>query len=148
LKQSNVCKFIASERLDALVDDAQKHALREYVSRPAASYPQAARERVDAVLQIRQLFSDVDALVAPTVLTEAVALEEDLLAYREEERGGNMYLGSIAGLPELTVPMGFDPTSMPVGLSIIGDILSDPVILAIGIRYQRMTDWHLRRPSL
>lgn len=139
--------FILSPQFDDLVDDAHKQGLREYLSQASTSYPRAARERVGVVRQIRRLFSNVDAIIAPTVLTEAVDLDTDLAAYRRQGRGGNMSLGALAGLPELTVPMGSGPTSMPVGMSIIGDRCSDSLVLAIGELYQSRTDWHLRRPG-
>jgi aspartyl-tRNA(Asn)/glutamyl-tRNA(Gln) amidotransferase subunit A len=140
--------LILGPRLDSLMDNAHKDGLRKYLSQSPTAYPRAARERVAVVRKIRRLFTDVDAIVAPTVRTEAVTLDTDLVRYRRESRGGNMSLGALAGLPELTVPMGTGPSAMPVGMSIIGDVYSDSLILAIGELYQSVTDWHLRRPSV
>jgi aspartyl-tRNA(Asn)/glutamyl-tRNA(Gln) amidotransferase subunit A len=138
--------FIRGPRLGALIDDAQKAAMTEYLTRSPASYPQAVVERAAASRAIDRIFDDVDALVAPTVLTEAVGLDEDLLGYRHGRRGGNMFLGSVAGLPELTCPMGFGSNGLPVGISIIAHRGGDATALRIGELYQRVTSWHEQHP--
>ena len=48
--------------------------------------------------------------------------------------------------PAFSVPMGFDPDGLPLGLQIIGRPFADDLVLAIGHAYQHLTDWHLRRP--
>jgi aspartyl-tRNA(Asn)/glutamyl-tRNA(Gln) amidotransferase subunit A len=55
-------------------------------------------------------------------------------------------LGAIAGVPSLSVPMGFGPSGLPLGLSITGNLFEENTILQIGMTYQRETDWHRRRP--
>lgn len=139
--------FIRSGGVAELIDEAQQTALVESLGRSATSYPQAAHQRVTAVRAVRRMFHDVDAIIAPTVNTEAVELDADLLAYRHRQRGGNMFLGSVAGVPELTLPMGFGPRGLPVGLSVIGDVRADPTVLRIGALFQEATSWHRMRPS-
>ncbi len=141
-------EFIRGPAVQALTDPAQRDGLRAYLDRPALAYVRAVQARERAARGIRALFHDVDALVAPTVLTEATPLDADLLAYRRGRRGGNAVLGAIAGIPELSVPMGFGANGLPLGLSVIGDLFAEPTILAIGAAYQRETDWHLRRPQV
>ena len=82
-----------------------------------------------------------DAAAKSLVRNGATAME----AYFSD---GNTYVGALAGLPELSVPMGFSPHGMPLGLSFIGDVLADGIILRLGIEFQRETDWHLRRPTI
>lgn len=50
------------------------------------------------------------------------------------------------GFPALSVPMGFDPDGLPLGLQIIGRPFADALVLAAGHAYQQRTDWHLRTP--
>ena len=50
------------------------------------------------------------------------------------------------GWPALSVPMGFDPDELPLGLQIIGRAFADDLVLAAGHAYQQLTDWHLRKP--
>jgi aspartyl-tRNA(Asn)/glutamyl-tRNA(Gln) amidotransferase subunit A len=52
------------------------------------------------------------------------------------------------GLPAAAVPIGFGPAGMPLGMQVIaagGDIASS---FALGTAFQKLTDWHERRPAL
>lgn len=138
--------FLRGHEVDQLLDEAQRAALVAYLDRPVSSYPRAAYERIAAVRAIRRMFDGLDAVIAPTVATEAVTLDADLLAYRHRERGGNMLLGAIAGTPELSLPMGFGPSGLPVGLSVMGDVHADAAVLRAGILFQTATSWHRARP--
>ncbi len=52
------------------------------------------------------------------------------------------------GWPALSVPMGFDPDGLPLGLQIIGRAGADDLVLAVGHAYQLRTSWHLQPPPL
>jgi aspartyl-tRNA(Asn)/glutamyl-tRNA(Gln) amidotransferase subunit A len=54
---------------------------------------------------------------------------------------------SLAGLPALSVPCGFDERGLPVGLQLTGTHFSEAALLGIAHRYQQATDWHLRIPA-
>lgn len=136
--------FIRNPALDELVDEDQRRGLREYLDKPMVEYARAVERRVAATRDLRALFRehDVDALVAPTLLVEATTLDADLKSGR---RGGYAVYGAVAGLPALSVPMGFGPHGLPLGLSLTGDLFSEPTLVRIGTAFQRETDWHLRR---
>jgi len=51
------------------------------------------------------------------------------------------------GVPTLSLPCGFD-SGMPVGLQFVGRHFDDERLLALGLCWQEMTDWHRRMPSL
>ena len=55
-------------------------------------------------------------------------------------------LGATSGVPCLTVPMGFGPKGLPLGLAFTGDLFDEQTILEIGMAFQRETDWHLMHP--
>ena len=82
--------------------------------------------------------------VAPTTAFEIGAQTDDPV---------KMYLGdiftvpgSLAGLPGLSVPCGFDERGLPVGLQLVGPHFSEAKLLGIAHRYQQASDWHLRVP--
>jgi aspartyl-tRNA(Asn)/glutamyl-tRNA(Gln) amidotransferase subunit A len=90
-----------------------------------------------------------DAVVLPTSPTPA---------FRLGERLGDplqMYLADVftvsanlSGLPALSVPCGFTPERLPVGLQLVGRAFEEPALLAIGHAYQRATTWHLVAPPV
>ncbi|MDQ0611853.1 aspartyl-tRNA(Asn)/glutamyl-tRNA(Gln) amidotransferase subunit A [Variovorax sp. W1I1] len=53
---------------------------------------------------------------------------------------------SLAGLPGMSVPAGFDG-GMPVGLQLIGNYFGEAKLLNAAHRFQQATDWHTRTPK-
>jgi aspartyl-tRNA(Asn)/glutamyl-tRNA(Gln) amidotransferase subunit A len=114
---------------DAYYLQAQK--VRRLIARDFAS----AFERCDVIL----------GPVAPTTAFEIGAQVEDPV---------KMYLGdiftvpaSLAGLPAISIPCGFDEARLPVGLQLTGSHFAEPLLLGVAHRYQQDTDWHLRVPT-
>ncbi len=54
---------------------------------------------------------------------------------------------SLAGVPSLSVPVGFGPQGLPMGMQIVGPVGSDARVLGIGQAWHTATDWPARRPS-
>jgi aspartyl-tRNA(Asn)/glutamyl-tRNA(Gln) amidotransferase subunit A len=52
------------------------------------------------------------------------------------------------GLPALSVPCGFDPNGLPIGLQLAARPFAEALLLRAGDAYQRDTDWHARRPAI
>lgn len=55
---------------------------------------------------------------------------------------------NLTGQPALTVPCGFSPDGLPVGLQLVGRPYGEAALLAAGAAYQAATGWHERRPPL
>jgi aspartyl-tRNA(Asn)/glutamyl-tRNA(Gln) amidotransferase subunit A len=129
------------------VDRAQRDGLKRMLRVTMIEHADAVHARARLAREIEGFFADVDVLVAPTVLTEATPIDEDVQAGRGR-RGGYAMLGAIAGVPGVSVPMGFGPSGLPLGLSFTGPRGSDRTLLRLAARYQRETDWHMRRPPV
>jgi aspartyl-tRNA(Asn)/glutamyl-tRNA(Gln) amidotransferase subunit A len=140
--------LITGPGLESVVDPSQREALRGHLGLTVTEHAAALRTRARLARDARALFTRFDALVSPTVLTEATTLDEDLLEYRANRRGGHAYLGAIAGVPAVSVPMGKGPSGLPLGLTITGDVGSDRAILRVAARYQGATSWHRLRPDV
>jgi len=54
---------------------------------------------------------------------------------------------SLAGLPGMSVPVGFGAAGRPVGMQLIGNYFDEARLLNVGHRFQSVTDWHARRPA-
>ena len=54
---------------------------------------------------------------------------------------------SLAGLPGMSVPVGFGAHEMPVGLQLIGNYFDEARLLAVAHHFQCATDWHTRAPQ-
>ena len=90
---------------------------------------------------------NLDALIYPTSTRPIGKIGE---AARRNSRGlfGNFGTGliSLVGWPDLTVPAGFTPEGLPVGLSFVGRDFSDMRLLALGYAFEQATH-ALRQPA-
>jgi aspartyl-tRNA(Asn)/glutamyl-tRNA(Gln) amidotransferase subunit A len=113
-----------------------------------AYYGRAQKVRTLVRRDFDAVFERVDLIAAPT--TPGVAF-----AHGEKADPLAMYLNdvftipaSMAGLPAVSVPCGFDARSLPIGLQLIGRALDEPTVLRAAHAYERATPWRERRPPL
>ncbi len=138
-------EFISSGQVDALVDEAQKQGLKASLNLSAADHVRAQQKRVQINRDVLALFEHFDALVSPSLMSEATTLETSLKTMRRP-RGNYSVLGALCGVPALSLPMGFGPHGLPLGLAITGNLFDETTVLQVGMAFQRETDWHVRRP--
>ena len=112
-----------------------------------AYYLQAQKLRRLIAQDFAAAFRACDVIMGPTTPGTAFALGSKM------DDPVQMYLNdiytipaSLAGLPALSVPCGFDAQGLPVGLQLTGDHFSEAPLLGIAHRYQQGSDWHLRLP--
>ena len=55
---------------------------------------------------------------------------------------------NFSGHPACSVPCGFTAGGLPIGMQIVGRPFDEATVLRTGDAYQRITDWHTRRPVL
>ena len=112
-----------------------------------AYYKRAQQVRTLIRQDFNTAFADVDIIAAPTSPNVAFKFGENT------DDPVAMYLQdvctlpvSLAGLPGISVPCGFD-NGLPVGLQLIGPAFSEAELLRVSDAYQMQTDWHARRPA-
>ena len=113
-----------------------------------AYYLQAQKLRRMIADDFQQAFAQCDLIagpVAPSVAWKHGAGKDDPTA---------AYLadiftlpGSLAGLPGMSVPVGFGEGGMPVGLQLIGNYFKEGQLLHAAHALQQATDWHQRAPA-
>ena len=54
---------------------------------------------------------------------------------------------NLAGLPGMSIPAGFDPKGLPVGLQLVGRYFDEARLLNVAHQFQQATDWHQRAPK-
>lgn len=113
-----------------------------------AYYLQAQKVRRMIADDFQQAFQDCDVIAGPAAPTVAWKLGEhgddpvaDYLA--------DIFTlpGSLAGLPGMSLPVGFGEDGMPVGLQLIGNYFAEAKLLNAAHRFQQATDWHARAPK-
>jgi aspartyl-tRNA(Asn)/glutamyl-tRNA(Gln) amidotransferase subunit A len=117
----------------------------------AADYVKAQRLRARLQAELEAALGQADVLLCPSEPTltpklgEAPRLQGRELMWFEY---GTVNLGNLTGAPALSLPCGFTPDGLPVGLQIYGRALDEAGVLAFGHAYEQATDWHGRRPAL
>ncbi len=113
-----------------------------------AYYLKALKLRRLIANDFERAFADCDVLMGPTTPTTAFVLGE------KSDDPVAMYLNDIytipvnlAGLPAISIPVGFDEYQLPVGLQIIGQYFDEARLLNVAHQYQQATDWHVRIPE-
>ncbi|MGH7847094.1 MAG: amidase family protein, partial [Candidatus Binatia bacterium] len=113
----------------------------------ASDYIQALRARAALNQQIRANFAQVDAFATPTMPRPP----ETFAALDPEEANRRPNFTNpfnLTGLPAISVPCGFTPSGLPVGMQIAGRPFDEATVLRIAHSYEQATTWHEQRPTL
>ena len=113
-----------------------------------AYYLQAQKIRRMIADDFQQAFSQCDVIAGPVAPTTAWRLGD-----RSDDPLAN-YLAdiftlpaSLAGLPGMSLPVGFGENGMPVGMQLIGNYLQEARLLNVAHQYQLHTDHHRQVPG-
>ena len=106
------------------------------------------RREVDAALARR------DVLLAPATPLTAPRLDERQTTLGDgpsDVRSALIRLTrpfNFSGHPACSVPCGFTTDGLPIGMQLVGRPFDEATVLRAADAYQRLTDWHTRRPVL
>jgi aspartyl-tRNA(Asn)/glutamyl-tRNA(Gln) amidotransferase subunit A len=146
--------FLRDGRADQMADPQQAATLKAALEIPATDYLRAMRIRTLVQQAFRDLFADVDLLLAPARIAPAPSASQALSVGPEipnvpGPRGlaGIIPAGNLAGLPAISVPCGF-AGALPLGISFIGRAFFDNHLFAVARAFQSQTDWHRRKPMV
>ena len=147
------------------------HSERGYFPARAADYGEDVRSRVEMgakvsaldylqALEIQKQFvvqlhmalaeSDADAIIVPTTPIVAPLMNEETTRIGAHDYPTRALLlrlnrpANLAGVPAISLPCGFTPSGLPIGLQIIGGVSSEAVLLRIAQAYES-THPQLRR---
>ncbi len=100
-------------------------------------------------------FEKVDAIIAPTSPITAPLIGESevpIAGQRETPVRAELLRltrpANLAGNPAISIPCGFTPQGLPVGLQLIGPRWGEAQLLSIALAYEQSTAWHHRHPPL
>lgn len=116
---------------------------------PARDYINALRIRGKIQREIDAALKDFDAVVTPTLNTEAGPVSQKFAEWSRGFVSTDLSGAANAiGLPGITVPNGFGGRGLPTGLEFTGRVLGENVILAAANAYQHRTEWHRKFPKV
>jgi aspartyl-tRNA(Asn)/glutamyl-tRNA(Gln) amidotransferase subunit A len=114
----------------------------------AKDYLRALRLRRPAGAALDRLLAGVDAIAAPSLPTVAWPIDAPFDKVYHDYPGGTSIAGAanVSGLPGLFLMNGTGEGGLPTSLQLTGRARSEAVLLALGMRYQRVTEHHRLRP--
>ena len=146
--------LVASGEVDQLADPKQAAGFREALKIPAKDYLRAMRIRTLAQQEFRKLYSDLDAILAPSRFGPSSNISDPLDGRGPEipkDRPPGMTAlipaGNLMGMPALSLPCGF-AAGLPVAVQLCGMPFSENLLLSLGKEFQARTDWHRKRPPV
>jgi len=101
--------------------------------RAAMAKREEARQAIVAAMQLQ----GINVLAYPTLRRKPALIGE-------QQAGSNCQLSPATGLPAISIPAGFTPDGLPVGMDLLGLAYSEPMLLKAAFGYERET--HPRRP--
>jgi aspartyl-tRNA(Asn)/glutamyl-tRNA(Gln) amidotransferase subunit A len=114
-----------------------------------AYYLKAQQVRTLIRRDYEEAFARVDVVAMPTSPTPAFTIGERV------DDPLQMYLADVftvsanlAGLPAISVPCGFTPAGLPIGLQLTGRMFDEATLLRVADAYERDTDWWKREPEI
>ena len=121
----------------------------------ATTYLSALELREKFIQQYHLALEDsrVDALVVPTTPITAPRIGHETIRLGDKDHSTRALLlranrpANLAGVPAITVPCGFTPEGLPVGLQLIGAVTDEHLLLQIARAFERAHPAQ-RRPSL
>jgi len=146
--------LIRSGKVDELADQRQIAGLKAALELKSTDYLKAMRIRRLVQQEMAKIFADVDLLISPSRFGPASAINEALdrpsRPQPEAKQRGLRDLGAfgnLCGLPALSLPCGF-ANGLPIAVSVVGRPFAENTVLALGIAFQKATNWHTRRPPV
>ena len=110
---------------------------------PAQVYYKVQKIRSLLRRQVLDAMERCDILVLPTLGKPAMGMDDS-------EREFHPYIltpiFNVAGAPAISLPCGFSPAGLPIGLQIAGRPGEEETVLKVAHAYEQNSPWHTRRP--
>ena len=118
----------------------------------AAAYIQALQKRLAYTEEFERVLDAVDLILAPAIPVVAPGLDQEQVRTGRSRTDVRLALlsltrpANLTGLPALSVPCGFSPDNLPIGLQLIGRRFGEATLLRAAWAYEQATPWHRQFP--
>jgi aspartyl-tRNA(Asn)/glutamyl-tRNA(Gln) amidotransferase subunit A len=113
-----------------------------------AYYLQAQKIRRMIADDFQRAFAECDVIAGPVAPTVAWKLGNNAADPLADYLADIFTLpASLAGLPGMSLPVGFGEGHMPVGMQLIGNYLQEATLLNVAHQFQLNTDFHNAKPE-
>ncbi|MCF8067616.1 MAG: Asp-tRNA(Asn)/Glu-tRNA(Gln) amidotransferase subunit GatA [Desulfobacterales bacterium] len=151
--QSDLLKMYKNTRSKGFGPEVQRRIILGTYALSAgyydAYYRKASQVRSLIMSDFRNAFESCDVILSPVAPTPAFKIGE------KSDDPLTMYLSDIftlsanlAGIPGMSLPCGFSPDGLPIGLQIMGNHFDEGTMLKVAYNFEQATDFHMKRATL
>ncbi len=115
-------------------------------------YRKAQKVRTLIIEDFARVFANFDVLISPTTPTTAFKLQENLQNPLAMYKSDILTVpANLAGIPAISIPIGFDSTGLPIGLQILGKHFAEATLLRVAYTLEQelgllaKKDWGITR---
>lgn len=113
-----------------------------------AYYVQAQKVRRMIQEELVTKLNKVDVILGPTTPTCAFKIGEEISDPTQRYLADIFTVAAnLAGLPAMSLPVGFNSQGLPIGMQLMGGHFSESALLRLGHQYQQCTQWHKASPD-
>jgi len=130
-----------------------RERLKMNLDQPTVVYLHAQEKRRRVTRIFEEALDKVDVLVTPTLpVVPPLIAEKEIKIGRTTEPVRGVLLrftrpGNLTGLPAISLPCGFTPDRIPIGMQIIARRFDEATLLRVADAYERATPWHNLFPA-
>jgi amidase len=132
------------------------HAVIEYgLSMDAMTLVKAESQRTRLFERFQRFMGDYEFLIVPTTPAPPFPITDPYLTEINGQKLDNLftwcglpYTISLAGLPAISIPAGFTPDGLPIGLQIVGRHQQDLSVLQLASAFEQATGFARQRPAV
>ncbi len=118
----------------------------------AAEHQTLVKQRLEFTASVRSVFRGVDIVLMPSSGVGSPTLETMRTLGQDPELNTRLATPTapfnVSGHPAICLPAGVTSRGTPLGVQFIGREFAEQLLVRAGHAYQRVTDFHRRRPAL
>ncbi len=115
---------------------------------PAADYVTARRTQTELRQRVQQLLREYAVILLPSTPITAPLIEGSDAVEQARKLTRFTAPFNLTGLPAISIPCGFGPNGMPIGLQLVSGAWQEAVLLQAARSYERETNWSARLPAI
>ena len=142
------------EEWESQMDPGLVACIKDGMSYTAVQYVEMREQRLIYWDNIRKFFEKYDLLLTPTISVAAFPVNRLYPEHYDDHPwdwvrwAGFSYPFNFTGQPAATIPCGFTPNGLPVGLQIVGRRFADLTVLQASRAFEQIRPWADKRPAI
>jgi aspartyl-tRNA(Asn)/glutamyl-tRNA(Gln) amidotransferase subunit A len=139
-----------AEKFGNQLTESIRQSIARGLSYSAADWQRAHDRRTMLFRAVQKLFGRFDLIITPTMTTPAKTVDAggSIATEMYAAWAGYLYPFNLTGHPAMSLPCGFSPAGLPIGLQLVGPWFGEQRMLDVALMLERTGRWIERRPKI